>query len=148
MSAYLTITEGNAYFSKRLNADPWEDATNGNKTKALEQATAIIDRLNFAGDKAVDTQELEFPRGTDTVVSSDIKSATAEIALALLDGVDPEIEFENLSMTAHKYGPVQTNYQRNTLQVHTLVGVPSVTAWRFLVPYLRDPQGVALDRIS
>ena len=146
--SYLTIAEASEYFSKRLNTDPWDDATTANRTKALEQATTIIDRLNFLGDRAEDNQVTEFPRGDDTEVPADIKKATAEIALALLDGVDPELEFENLNMTAHKYGPAQSNYQRDTLPIHTLAGVPSITAWRFLVPFLRDQQCIALDRCS
>jgi len=147
MSAYLTITEANQYFDKRLDTNPWDDASSKNKQKALEQATQIIDRLNYNGSKTDDEQENEFPRGGDTEIPDDVKYATAEIALALLDGVDPEIEFENLNMTVHRYGPVQNNYDHRSPPIHTLAGVPSVTAWRYLIPYLRDNREIEMHRI-
>lgn len=148
MSAYLTIAEAQAYFDKRLSTDAWDDANAVDRQKALEQATRIIDRLNYIGDRHVDTQDNEFPRGTDTVVPTDIKYATAEIALALLDGVDAEVEYENLNMTAYKYGPVQATFERTHVSEATLVGIPSMIAWRYLIPYLRDPNSVKLNRVS
>jgi len=146
--AYATLTEANTYFDTKLNADAWDNADDTDKTKALEEGTRMIDRLNFAGEKAEESQTLQFPRGTDTVIPGDIKYADCEIALALLDGVDPEIEFENLRMTAHRYGPVQTNYTVESPSPHIIAGIPSVAAWRYLVPYLRDIRAVQLHRVS
>jgi hypothetical protein len=145
--AYATIVEGDIYFSMRLNSEVWEDANTADKQKALEQGTIIIDRLNFAGCKTDENQSEQFPRGEDTVVPEDIKSADCEIALALLDGVDPEIESENLRMTAHKYGSVQTNYDVGSPPLNVIAGVPSMSAWRYLVPYLRDQRAITLHRV-
>ena len=145
--AYATVIEGDAYFATKLNADVWENADSSDKTKALEEGTRIIDRLNFAGEKADENQSEQFPRGTDTEVPEDIKFADCEIALALLDGVDPEIEFENLRMTVHRYGPVQSNYDKDSPPLHIVAGVPSLAAWRYLVPYLRDQRAITLHRV-
>lgn len=148
MSAYATIVEAQAYFDERLNTDAWDDAETADQTKGLAQATKIIDRLNYEGDKADSDQDNQFPRYDDSSVPDDVKYACAEIALALLDGVDPEIEFENLSMVAQGYGPVNSTYDREIPAPHILAGVPSITAWRYLIPYLRNPYDVTLHRVS
>jgi len=148
MAAYATITEGDTYFSEVLNADAWDDATSANKTKGLAQATKMIDRLNFKGEKTDDDQDNQFPRDADTEVPQDIKDACCEIALALLDGVDPELEFENLRMVSQGYANVRSTYNSEIPAEHINAGIPSVTAWRYLKPYLRDMQAVDLSRVS
>jgi len=145
---YATIAEAQAYFDGRLNTEVWDDATDDNKTKALTMATTLMDRLNYRGDKADADQELQFPRGSDTEVPQDIKDACSEIALALLDGVDPELEFDNLSMTAQAYGVIRSTYQKGRAPEHTVAGIPSSIAWRFMKPYLRGVQTVDLNRVS
>jgi len=148
MSQYATIVEAQAYFDGRLNTDPWDDATDANKNKALIMATTLIDRLNYRGEKADSDQELQFPRGYDTEVPQDIKNACAEVALALLDGVDPEMEFENLRMKSQAYGVVRSTYDTNRTPEHYVAGIPSSLAWRFLKPYLRSPYTVDRHRVS
>ncbi len=148
MGAYATIVEAQAYFDGRLNTDAWDDAETIDKTKALIMATTLIDRLNFRGSKASSSQELQFPRGNDTVVPSDIKKASAEITLALLDGVDPELEFDNLRMKSQGYGVIRSTYDSERSPEHTVAGIPSSLAWRFLKPYLRNVQTVDLHRVT
>lgn len=146
--SYATEVEAQAYFDCRIGSEPWDDATPNERNKALAHATKIIDRLNFNGCKAVSAQENQFPRGTDTVVPQDIKDASAEIALALLDGVDPQLEYENLFMTSQGYGGIRSTFDRSIKQPHLLSGVPSSTAWNFLKPYLRDPLEIRIHRTS
>lgn len=148
MAAYATSVEAQTYFDGRLNTDAWDDATSANKTKALSMATTLIDRLNFRGEKADSTQENQFPRGDDTVVPSDIKNACAEIALALLDGVDPELEFDNLRMKSQAYGVVRSTYESDRAPEHYVAGIPSSLAWRFLKPYLRGAYTIDTHRVS
>ncbi len=149
MADYATIAEAQAYFDSRLNTDAWDEAVNdAERTKALAMATTLIDRLNFRGEKADSEQELQFPRGNDTEVPQDIKDATAEIALALLDGVDPELEFDNLRMKSQAYGVVRSTYDSERAPEHYVAGIPSSIAWRFLKPYLRNVFTVGLDRVS
>jgi len=148
MSQYATIAEAQAYFNGRLNTDPWDDATDDNKNKALIMSTTLIDRLNYRGEKADSDQTLQFPRGNDTAVPQDIKNACSEVALALLDGVDPEMEFENLRMKSQAYGVVRSTYDTNRTPEHYVAGIPSSLAWRFLKPYLRSPFTVDRHRVS
>ena len=147
-TAYITEAEGETYFGERLNADAWDDASSSDRVKATKQATKAIDRLNFRGEKTSSTQANQFPRGDDTAVPQDIKDACAECALAFLDGLDPEIEYENLSMVSQGYANVRSSYDRSGVPIHVVAGIPSSVAWRFLVPYLRDIFEADLRRIS
>jgi hypothetical protein len=147
-SAYCTVDEAQSYFDGRLNTDAWDDATSTNKEKSLINATRLIDRLNFKGTKTSDSQDLQFPRDEDTTVPDDIKYACSELALALLDGVDPELEFENLRMVSQGYANVRSTYDSLIPAEHINAGIPSVAAWRYLKPYLRDAQAVDLSRVS
>lgn len=145
---YATRAEADTYFMYRLNTDAWDDSSDGDKDKALGMATHLIDRLNFRGDKADSEQFNQFPRGNDSEVPQDVKNATSEIALALLDGVDPELEFENLRMKSQGYGVIRSTYDTDSTLEHIAAGIPSSLAWRFLKPYLRSPKTVDFSRVT
>lgn len=147
MTPYITSTDAATYFLTVLNTTAWDNATSTRKDKALLEATRIIDNLNYKGAMAIDTQEHQFPRGTDTVYPQDIKDACCEIALALLDDIDPEIEFQNLRISTTTYADVKVNYDRSTLPANILAGVPTMRAWRLLLPYLRDPRNITLVKV-
>ena len=146
--SYATIPEAQAYFDRVLNTRPWDCASAADQAKALAQATDIIDRLSFLGCKTVAAQVNQFPRDDDLVVPTDVKNASAAIALALLDGVDPELEFENLQLRSQGYGSLRASYDQDPPIPHITAGIPSVTAWRFLKPYLRDPNTIDIFRTS
>lgn len=145
---YVTIEEAQTYFNGRLNTEAWDDASTQNQTKALTMATKAIDKLNFAGYKASATQELQFPRGTDLVIPEDIKEATCELALRLLDGIDVDREIENTRILENGASSINTTYNGNIVQEHVLAGIPSPTAWKLLIPYLRDAQSLSIDRVN
>ena len=95
------------------------------------------------------SQPLEFPRGADTVVPDAIRQAEYELAYSLLDGIDPQMELENLSVTAQGYAEVRTHYERNMVPIEHLINlVPNPLAWSLLKPFLRDDQAVRLSRVS
>jgi len=95
------------------------------------------------------SQELEFPRGADTEVPEAIRRACYEIAHTLLDGKDPELELENLGIVSQGYASVRTTFSRTHVPVeHIVNGVPSATAWRLLVPFLRDDDAIRVSRVS
>lgn len=163
MAQYATIADADAYFATRLYTDAWDDTDNTDKDKALMMATRIIDRLNFAGFKsavqlAIDngsdletadsSQELQFPRGSDTEIPNDIKLATYEIAFQLLDGFDPEQEARRLGQVSQGYSSVRTTYDRQFIQEYLNAGVPSAVAWNYLKPFLRDRGSVSIKRVS
>lgn len=98
---------------------------------------------------ANDSQENEFPRGADTTVPDEIEWACAEIAYALLDGIDPDLEMENIAANSHGIGSVRTSWSRSQGPPEHLVnGVPSATAWKYLKPFLRDDNHIRLARVS
>lgn len=158
MANYISFNRAEEIANERLNVEAWTDAViedgslageTGSLTyKALAMATAAINRLNYLGVKASTEQVNQFPRGDDTVVPEDIEYATFEIALALLDGVDPEMEASNLGAISQGYANVRSTYDREVPAPHIVAGIPSVTAWRYLVPYLRDPYRINVSRIN
>ena len=82
--SYVNLTEANEYFSDRLHADAWAEASDADKEKALATATKAIDRMPLIGRKAVSEQTLAFPRHPDTEVPVAVKDACCEEALAIL----------------------------------------------------------------
>ena len=148
MADYITEGEGTTYMGERLNADAWTAASSGDRVKAIKMATKIIDHLNYIDDLLVSTQVNQFPRTNQVAVPQDIKDACAEMALALLDGVDPELEHENLYMTQFSFVNAKIVYDRENPAPHIRSGVPSMIAWRLLSPYLRDPQQIIVSRDS
>ena len=153
--SYISVADANIYFSSRLHKLAWDEATSSNKTIALSEATERIDRLRFAGWLVEDDQANEFPRyydyaegadGTEEV-PEDIEKATAEVALALLDGVDPEFEFENLTVSSNAYSSVRTSRNTQLTPAHTAAGIPSALAWRYLLPWLAPDRPIQLVRV-
>jgi hypothetical protein len=152
MTAYADRTDADTYFAEHLHAEVWTRIpTNPDgdtvKDKALAHATRIIDRLNFLGTKTDPAQGNEFPRDPDTTVPDDIIYATCELALALLDGNDPEIDFRNLNMATQEIGKLKTTYDLRDPPLHIVAGIPSIEAWRYLQPYLRSPWEMQLVRV-
>lgn len=145
---YGTISRATAYFSKRLNTRIWDEALYNDREAALIMATRSIDRLNFAGDKNDVDQTLQFPRGDDTAVPADIEYANYELALILLDGVDQDQEVETLGVLSEAYSGVRTTYDGFYANEHIRAGIPSIEAWEFLRPYLRDHSRLRVSRVS
>ncbi len=173
MSQYSTRVEADAYFEIRLHSTLWAASTVSDRNVALQQASRIIDDLDYKGMKnaayvvwlpfdgisltdanklainnAGETQALEFPRGADTSIPTDIKEACNEIAFALLDGRDPDQDTENLSQISQGFSSVRTTYTRTFIPEHLVNGVPSATAWRRLKRYVKDRAGTRVSRVS
>lgn len=146
--SYATEAEAMTYFEGRLNTDPWDNASSSDRNKALIMATRLMDRLNYAGAKTDSAQTLQFPRGGDVDIPDDIIVANCECALALLDGVDPELEFENLSMVSQGMNSARSTYDRSQIPEHLLAKIPSAIAWGYIKPYLRDSGQLDLFRVS
>ncbi len=166
---YGSVAEADDYFSRRLHESAWSGALAADRPKALFAATMIIDALNFKGKKspvytlldanpsasdedirvAEASQPLEFSRGEDTEVPMAIRTACYEIAHALLDGKDPELELENLGIVSQGFGSVRTTYSRSQVPIeHIINGIPSAQAWRLLKPFLRDDEAIKMSRVS
>jgi len=169
LTFYGTLEEADSYFAKRLHEVAWSGASAVDREKALIAARSVIDALSFKGNKhsvytlsqatpsasqdtiraAEASQALEYPRGADTAVPEAVRVASYEIAYALLDGKDPELELENLAVNAMGYGAVKTSYERSQLPIEHIINlVPSSAAWRLLKPFLRDSDALKLSRLS
>lgn len=145
---YGSIEKADNYFSMVLHGQRWSDTDRTKKLQALVSATKRIDLLNFEGQKASESQPLQFPRGTDTVVPVAIEEATYEFALVLLRGINPDTEKDNLYKQSQVYGPVRTDYNRGSVPLHIVHGIPCVTAWNLLFAYLQPRLGITLCRVD
>ncbi len=145
---YGTVERADNYFALTLEGMRWSDTDRDRKVRALVTATKAIDRLNFAGSKATSDQPLQFPRGTDTLVPVAIEEATYELALALLRGINPDTERDNLYKNSQAYGPVRTDYNRGAVPLHIVHGIPSPTAWNLLLPFLEERRGLEICRVD
>lgn len=144
---YADIGYAEDFFATCLWTDDWDAANITDKNKALTMATKIIDQLNFLGDKADPNQENQFPRGTDTEVPNAIKEACVWIAKALIEGVNPEKEFENLFLLMQHFEGARVTFDSKPAP-NIVAGVPSSTAWRLLYPFLRDGAVITLRRVD
>lgn len=175
---YGSVVDADAYFQTKLFETAWSQAAGTDRPISLIEATRIIDRLSYKGFKhtvyellqsdpdiakcaalgdkdalaqirtAEAAQALEFPRGADTITPEIINCACYEIAYNLLDGVDPDMELENLTHRAQGISTVtvRTNTMQEPLE-HLINGVPSAKAWNWLRPFLRDDRQVRMERV-
>lgn len=167
VDCYGTLSRANAYFNRKLRNQPWVDSYPDDRKKALIEATRIVDSLNYAGVKADPTQEHQFPRSTlgyvtisadgsllsvsavaDASVPQDIEYATYEIAIKLLDGIDPDLEAVNVAKTSQGFSSARTTYDRAFVLAHIAAGIPSFSAWKLLRQYLRSGKNIFVSRAS
>jgi len=93
------------------------------------------------------TQDLEFPRGQDTEVPTEIEWACYELALAILEGFDPEDAVERTNIIRQAYSSVRTTYADGFLsQEYLAYGIPTARIWNWLKPRLCDDRIIKLSR--
>lgn len=143
---YGTVAEADTYFGYKLYGSIWLANDPNNKVKALIEATVRIDNLNFIGSKTSDEQALQWPRNGATVVHEKVLNATYEVAYQLLDGRDPDLEFELLRKESSNVGPSNSSIDTNIVPEHIVNGIPSVLAWRLLKPLIRPNTCIRLNR--
>lgn len=146
MTPYITISDASIYFSERLHTEVWDEASDTDRLKALIMATRAIDKLNFIGEQTEVDQELQFPRGGDSAIPAAIQEATCELALRLLDGIDADMEIENVRTNSSGISSVNNTYDARVVPEYVLAGIPSPTAWQMLKPYLRDARELSVTR--
>lgn len=170
---YGTLNGAQDYFATRLHSELWDTVSLDDREKAMHTATRAIDNLSYVGEKnaayvqrqlaanpncptaaellaiqeAGETQELKFPRGTDTTVPTDIEYACYEIAFSLVDGRDPQEDLEDLATISQGYSAVRRTRDRSFSHEHILAGIPSLQAWNYIRPYLRDSKNIRVNRV-
>jgi len=93
-------------------------------------------------------QELEFPRGQDDEVPTNVEWACYEFALALIDGFDPEDAIDRLNITHQVYASVRTTYADGSQgQEYLAYGIPNARIWMWLKPYLSDDRILRISRV-
>ena len=90
--------------------------------------------------------ETEVSLHIDTEIPADIQIACCEIAIALLDGRDPDLDIENLAVDSQSQSGIRTGYSRKYALEHVRSGIPSALAWSYLRPYLRDFRNMVIRR--
>jgi len=131
--SYISRPDAEIYFNHILMAQPWEEATEREKEKALVTASKSIAQLSLR---------------TFETTPQEIKDAVCEIALVLLDGIDPEIEFQNLAMVSQNYANVRSTYDRSFQMEHIEAGIMSRKAWNLIFPHLDVSKNIQLSRVS
>ena len=144
--SYADLIFAEDYFLRKMHTQPWDQANDAQRSKALFEASIRIDRLNFKGCRTSATQPLAWPRDSESV-PDDIKIASCELAMALLDGVSPEMEYENLATSSEGMSSARTGYDRSSVPEHFAAGIPSLLAWQLLRPYLVNPSHVKIYRV-
>jgi hypothetical protein len=118
------------------------DSTTGNYTKKLTDTPNNAELI--VADAA---QTLEFPRGQDTTVPQEIEWATYEVALALIEGFDPEDAADRMNVIRQAYSAVRTTYDNSSDMAEYLVyGIPTARVWQWLKPYLVDSRIIRMRR--
>jgi hypothetical protein len=96
VDTYLTLADADAYFSGRLLSAAWSGLATTDKEAALKMACRYMDRLNWQGERADQTQVLAWPRTgvfrwghgeselDDQIVPEEITHIQCEIALWLV----------------------------------------------------------------
>lgn len=156
-TAYITTDEADIYFQGKLFKDAWLEADMPDRRAALIEATTILDQIDYISQKAVNTQEHEFPRYAifpqfDNVtydsdnVPFQIKYATAELALALLDGFERDKSINTNNIYSQAYGLNKVIYDRTGLSPHAKAGItPEV--WIMIQPLVKDFSSIELSRV-
>jgi hypothetical protein len=92
-------------------------------------------------------QELEFPRGQDSSVPTEIEWACYEIALAIIEGFDSEDAIDRLHIVRQSYSAVRTTYDNGSASLEYLAyGIPTARVWRWLQPYLSGDNPLKIRR--
>ena len=145
--AYNDIAGSQTYIDQYIiETDPWDEASEIKKNKALNMATVIINQLNFKGAKTEKTQDNQFPRD-DLEIPDDIKYACTDIALSILDGVDMELEYQSTFDLVQSVSNIKHAQDTTQVPAHIQSGVPSLNAWNKLIPYLRSPYDISIKRV-
>ena len=145
---YATVEFANGFLSMELWSDAWFASPEPLREKALGKATRIIDTIRYKGEKTDPVQVGEFPRNGETVIPADIASACSYIALALIEGKIPELEYGNARVESDSLASGKISYQTNNTPKHMLYGVPSYDAWGLLVKYVDLASTISLVRVS
>lgn len=143
-ATYATVMEAEEYFLYKINVKKWDRASQEKKFASLVEASRLMSNLQYKGAKADSNQELEFPRNDQTEIPENIKFACCECALALLNGFNLEIEAANMGASSHQFSSARSTYDSGRTPDWIVAGIPSYTAWQYMLPYLAPKRSITL----
>lgn len=164
MAYYGTVSGGDTFFASRLHSWDWENSSNADKLKALNQASQLIDQFDYQGQKYAITalgteyteaqlqaanvsQPLEFPRGDVNTVPNEVERAAYLIAKELLSGRDPNMELEMALNKNTRFGQLASSKDvEGKVLEHQAHLIPSPEAWNLIKPFLRFRSSFCLRR--
>ena len=152
ITPYADETYGTAYFAERLGAEKWDNANSATRTKALKEATRIIDLVPLVGTKYDEAQAREFPRNVDDggEVPTEVQDACCEVALALLQGKTFDKLSTSMGVASEGSGDASVSYtgERGDMAlVDESFGLPSHTAASLIAPWIADTREIDLTRV-
>jgi hypothetical protein len=125
----------------------WAALSSADKQKYLKSATRMIDRVLYVGEKSVDTQAREFPRGGDTAIPDEVLQACCEIALQLSRGITLESLAEESKHTAESTGQASVSFSDSLNAFRLTRGAyNSMEALNILSPWIMDPNTTLIER--
>jgi len=152
MTPLTTTSLADSYFENIVGSQLWDDAEDPLKLRALCHATKILNTLNWVGVPDAWDQENCFPRhgllSGSSQVPQDVQEACCDIALALLNDINPDESIEDIAVTSQSYSSIRVSYDRSMVQEHIAAGVPSATAWKKIKPYLLEPGLIRMTRVN
>ena len=144
---YVTLAEAETFFNNRLIDSAWDDATNDNRSKALNMSASALNRLNYAGKRNSLTQVHPFPRDDDSVIPQIMQDACCLVAAKFLDDFTIDQLRDEARFKIQGYSTVKTTYKDGDLP-HYMSGIPSAEAWDMIQPFLRQVDTIQLNRSS
>jgi hypothetical protein len=131
-NGYIDLEGAEQYFSERLHARAWTEASESDKEKGLIQATRAIDRLYLKGRKAEAGQLLAFPRYPDKEIPKFVQYACCEEALALLErGNSIRLQLQKEGVKSVSIGNTSETFIERPIR-----GLLSSEAWEYLRPWI------------
>jgi hypothetical protein len=133
---YVLLEEAELYFASRIGSDPWDQAADILKEKALNHAERSFERLAYKGLEV--TAGYIFPRDEQTEIPVRFKEAVYEEALSLLNGNSNERELSDLHVSSSSVAGFSTNVDVTIERPWIGWGLTSSVAWTLIAPYLLD----------
>lgn len=117
-NSFITKEDADIYFDERYDSKIWQDTDDETKEKLLITASRKINSFDYTGEKADETQPMEFPRNYGT--PQDIKDAVCEEAISMLsqeNNVHKKNQENNISSISLGAGSVSySGFQKTAVE--------------------------------
>lgn len=130
-NSYVTVAEADTYFADAYGRGKWATSAQADREALVISASRSLDQyMSWSGQKATDTQSMEWPRKgaydrsgnliSDTIIPSQLKYAVYELAYYMLD-TGGALSFADQTVDMVKLGSIEVEFTPNS----TDIGIPS-----------------------